>query len=91
VVIVLLSPRLTGLPKDSVANVSQIVTLDKSLLTDRQGKLPQSHLRLLLAGIDIIGLSADGRLTVEASRAGNIITATSDNLLHRHHEQYVTA
>ncbi len=29
-----LSPRLTGLPKESVANVSQIVTLDKSLLVE---------------------------------------------------------
>jgi len=41
--------RLTGLPKDSVANVSQIVALDKSVLTDRVGKLPQAKLELLLA------------------------------------------
>jgi mRNA interferase MazF len=51
---VLLSPRLTGLPKDSVANVSQIVTLDKALLTDRTGKLPRAHLGLVLAGIDVV-------------------------------------
>jgi mRNA interferase MazF len=49
-----LSPRLTGLPKDSVANVSQIVTLDKTLLTQRVGKLPQAKLHLVLAGIDVV-------------------------------------
>jgi len=49
-----LSARLTGLTKDSVANVSQIVTLDKRLLTERVGRLPQSKLRLILSGIDIV-------------------------------------
>jgi mRNA interferase MazF len=48
------SARLTGLPKDSVANVSQIVTVDKAFLTSRVGKLPRLKLGLLLAGIDII-------------------------------------
>jgi len=48
------SARLTGLPKDSVANVSQIVTVDKAFLTSRAGKLPRQKLALLLAGIDII-------------------------------------
>ena len=51
---VLLQPRLTGLQKESVANVSQIVSLDKSLLTDRAGKLPRSQLSLLLSGIDVV-------------------------------------
>ena len=51
---VLLSPRLTGLPKDSVANVSQVVTLDKALLTDRIGRLPRAQLGLVLLGIDIV-------------------------------------
>jgi mRNA interferase MazF len=49
-----LSARLTGLPKDSVANVSQIVTLDRDLLTERVAKLPRPKLELLLAGIDVI-------------------------------------
>jgi mRNA interferase MazF len=48
------SARLTGLPKDSVANVSQIVTVDKAFLTLRVAKLPRLKLALLLAGIDII-------------------------------------
>ena len=49
-----LSPRLTGLPKESVANVSQIVTLDKTLLTERVGKLPRAKLQLVLSGIDVV-------------------------------------
>ena len=49
-----LSPRLTGLPKDSVANVSLIVALDRALLTERAGKIPHAKLELLLAGIDVI-------------------------------------
>ena len=44
----------TGLPKESVANVSQIVTVDKSLLTERAGKLSRSRLDLILSGIDVI-------------------------------------
>jgi mRNA interferase MazF len=49
-----LTARLTGLPKDSVANVSQIVTIDKALLTERVAKLPKPKLELILAGIDVI-------------------------------------
>jgi mRNA interferase MazF len=44
----------TSLSKDSVANVSAIVTIDKSLLTEHAGKLPAAKLRLVLAGIDIV-------------------------------------
>jgi len=51
---VALSTRETRLPKDSVANVSQIVTLDRSLLTDRVSRLPRAKLDLILFGIDII-------------------------------------
>jgi len=49
-----LTARLTGLPKDSVANVSLIVTVDKDLLTDRVGKLPRHKLELVLSGIDVV-------------------------------------
>jgi mRNA interferase MazF len=42
-----LSARVTGLPKDSVANVSQIISLDKSLLSERVSKLPRHKLELL--------------------------------------------
>jgi mRNA interferase MazF len=51
---VMLSPRYTGLPKDSVANVSQIITLDRALLTERTGRLPRGKLGLVLSGIDVV-------------------------------------
>lgn len=51
---VFLPARLTALPKDSVANVLQIVTLDKGILTERVGKLSRKKLDLILAGIDIV-------------------------------------
>ena len=40
---VLLTAKATGLPKDSVANVSQLVTLDKASLTERTGKLAKAQ------------------------------------------------
>jgi mRNA interferase MazF len=49
-----LSSSITGLPKDSVANISQLVTLDKTDLTERTGKLSRSKLELVLAGIDVV-------------------------------------
>lgn len=49
-----LAARVTGLEKDSVANVSQIVSLDKEQLVKHVGKLSRSQLELLLAGIDIL-------------------------------------
>ena len=51
---VLLSAKLTGLATDSVANVSQIVSLDKDLLTERMGMIPQAKLNLVLGGIDLV-------------------------------------
>jgi mRNA interferase MazF len=44
----------TGLSKESVANVSQLVTLDKTDLTERTGKLARSKLELVLSGIDVV-------------------------------------
>lgn len=37
---VVIAKRDSGLPKDSVANVSQIVTVDRAVLTERTGRLP---------------------------------------------------
>jgi mRNA interferase MazF len=51
---VLLPTRASGLPKDSVANVSQIITLDRALLTEEVGKLSKRQLELVLSGIDIV-------------------------------------
>lgn len=51
---VLLPKAVTGLPKDSVANASQIVTLDRHYLTARVGKLPPGKLALVMVGIDVV-------------------------------------
>lgn len=50
----LLPARATSLPKDSVANVSQIVALDKALLAERVGKLSAAKVELLLSGVDVV-------------------------------------
>lgn len=51
---VLLTARSTGLPKDSVANVSQIVTVDRGLLRERVGRLSKAKLNAVLHGIDVV-------------------------------------
>jgi mRNA interferase MazF len=49
-----LTSRDTGLPKDSVANVSLIASVARGLLTERVGRLRDHHLQLVLAGIDLV-------------------------------------
>lgn len=51
---VLLRSKLTGLPKDSVANSSQIVAIDRSLLDERIGRIPRPTLDLVFSGIDTV-------------------------------------
>ncbi len=51
---VLLSTKATGLPKESVANVSQIITLDRSLLSDRVGRVGSKPLAQILHGVDVV-------------------------------------
>jgi mRNA interferase MazF len=51
---VLLKARSTGLPRDSVANVSQIVAVDRTALTDRVGRISPAKLDLVLRGIDVV-------------------------------------
>jgi mRNA interferase MazF len=51
---VALDIRATRLSKPSVANVSQIVALDRADLTERAGRLPGKKLDLILAGIDVV-------------------------------------
>jgi mRNA interferase MazF len=51
---VLLPARSSGLSKESVANVSQIVTLDRALLTERVGRVSKKQLELVFAGVDIV-------------------------------------
>ncbi len=51
---VLLEAARTGLPKDSVANVSQIVAVDRGILTERVGHIGEGELALIRAGIDVV-------------------------------------
>ena len=51
---VLLRLRSTGLPKDAVANVSLITSIDRSLLTDRVGRLSRALLRQIQSGIALV-------------------------------------
>lgn len=51
---VLLSSKTTGLPRDSVANVSQVIALDRSLLTERVVRLGPKARAQILHGIDVV-------------------------------------
>ncbi len=51
---VLLSSKASGLPKESLANVSQLITLDKSFLTRRVGKLAGRELAAVEAGLRLV-------------------------------------
>lgn len=49
-----LSNEDTGLPEDSVANVSHLFTLDRSVLKERVGTLPSDVLEEVLDGIEMV-------------------------------------
>lgn len=51
---VLLTARMTLLPKDSVANVSQVVTIDRALLEEPVSRIARAKLKGLLVGIDVV-------------------------------------
>jgi mRNA interferase MazF len=51
---VLVPKQNSGLPKDCVANVSQLVTLDRDFLTERAGKLPLRLLAAVDAGLKLV-------------------------------------
>jgi len=51
---VLLPKKTSGLPKRSVANVSQLITVDKSFLTERAGRLSPHKLREVEAGVRLV-------------------------------------
>jgi len=54
---VLLPARASSLPRDSVANVSQVLTIDRELLTERAGHLPPGLLRQVDDGLrTVLGL-----------------------------------
>jgi mRNA interferase MazF len=51
---VLLAAGSTGLPKDSVANVSQVVTLDEDYLSSRSGRITPSLMGRVEAGLRLV-------------------------------------
>lgn len=51
---VLLGAAATGLDRDSVANVSLIVALDRSQLTERVGNVSRKKIESVLAGVDLM-------------------------------------
>jgi mRNA interferase MazF len=48
------SAKSTGLPKDSVANTSQLTTIDRDYLVERAGRLQPKQIAQLLHGIDVV-------------------------------------
>lgn len=51
---VLLPKKVTSLPRESVANVSQLITIDKSFLSERVGSLPLDLLEQVDAGLRMV-------------------------------------
>ena len=50
----LVPAKVAGLPKDSVANASQIITIDRLFLAERVGHLPPKQIAQILYGIDVV-------------------------------------
>ena len=46
--------KVAGLPKDSVANASQLFAVSRSYLSTRIGRLPPKRLEQILASIDVV-------------------------------------
>ena len=51
---VLLPAKKAGLSKDSVANVTQVVSLDKDYLSDRSGQIPTALMAQVDAGLKLV-------------------------------------
>jgi mRNA interferase MazF len=51
---VLLSSEGTGLPRDSVANASQTIAVDRELLEERVGQVTPAQLQQIFSGIDLV-------------------------------------
>lgn len=51
---VLLPPQVSGLPRDSVVNVSQLLSLDRSFFTEHVGTLPQRLQKSVDEGLRVI-------------------------------------
>lgn len=51
---VLLKKGEGNLPKDSVVNITQIETIDKTFLAERIGALPSSRIREIINGVKLL-------------------------------------
>jgi mRNA interferase MazF len=51
---VLMPAKATGLPKDSVANVSQVITIDRDFLTEKTGRLRGQLLKDVDNGLRLV-------------------------------------
>jgi mRNA interferase MazF len=51
---VLMPAKATGLPKDSVANVSQVITIDRDFLTEKSGRLRGQLLKDVDSGLRLV-------------------------------------
>ena len=51
---VLLPASDSGLPKDSVANISQVITLDRTFLTERCSRLPAHLIKSIDEGLRLV-------------------------------------
>ena len=51
---VLLKAATTGLSRDSVANPSQVLSLDRSFLVECVGRLSRRQMQQLFAGLDVV-------------------------------------
>ena len=51
---VLLKKGETNLPKDSVVNISQIITVDKSDLIEKIGSLSPSRMKQIIEGVKLL-------------------------------------
>ena len=51
---VLITAKTSGLPKDSVANVSQIITIDRDFLLEQAGQLRGQSMKDLETGLRLV-------------------------------------
>lgn len=49
-----ITKKQSSLSKDSVVNISQLITLDKTFLTEQVGKLNSKHINYLNEGIRLV-------------------------------------
>ncbi len=51
---VLVSAKMSGLPRDSVANITQVITIDRDFLLERAGRLRGQPLKDLEKGLRLV-------------------------------------